>query len=324
MRNRSAITTLIIFTIIVASAASTANCQPTQIIANAESTIINAYNAITNAHQAGADVNQLINQLNTALNLTSQAKQLQINNPQEAETLATQAIAIAENVTQHAHTTQQTAENTLPITAIATASALIVAGIAIYLLGPKIYWKLWFKLRKKYRLNTKKTSPNSNTIVITAEQICAIALAITIILAFISVSGLVLPTNRGEQFSELGILGPNMKLGDYPSKIVSSETIHLYGYVGNQMGQPMYYTVMVKLGDNNTAVNPANITPINQYSQIVGSNQSWTFPIDLTLTKVGDNQRVIFELWIYNQTINQNQYHERWGQIWLNVTSPAT
>ncbi|MGE5555604.1 MAG: DUF1616 domain-containing protein [Methanocella sp.] len=323
MKNRSAITIAIIFTVIIASTASTAYGQSTQ-VANAESATINAYNAITEAHQAGADTTQLIEQLNTALNLTSQAKQAQTNNPQEAETLANQAIEIAQNVTQQAHTAQQTAENTLPIAAITTASALVVAGIAIYFLGPKIYWNIWLKLRKNYRLNTKKTSPNKNALVITAEQICAIALAITVILALISVSGLILPTNRGEQFSELGILGPNMKLGDYPSKIVSSETIHLYGYVGNQMGQPMYYTVMVKLGDNNTAVNPANTDSINQYSQVLDSNQSWTFPIDLTLTKVGDNQRVLFELWIYNQTINQNQYHERWGQIWLNVTSPAT
>jgi uncharacterized membrane protein len=149
-------------------------------------------------------------------------------------------------------------------------------------------------------------------------------LGITIIVAFISVSGFLLPRSQGEQFSELGILGPNMKLGDYPSQIVASETVHLYTYVGNQMGTPMYYTVMIKLGNNDTTVNPAPITPIQQFSQVISNNQTWTFPVDITLTKPGVNQRIIFELWIYNQTINQNQYHDRWGQIWLNVTSPAT
>jgi uncharacterized membrane protein len=115
-----------------------------------------------------------------------------------------------------------------------------------------------------------------------------------------------------------------MQLGDYPSQIVASETVHLFGYVGNQMGEPMYYTVMVKLGNNDTAVNPAQITPLQQFSQVVPSNQTWTFPVDITLTKSGVNQRIIFELWIYNQTINQNQYNDRWGQVWLNVTAPAT
>lgn len=292
--------------------------------ANAQTAINNAYNAITDAYTAGADTNQLIAQLNQAVNLTQQAQQLATTDPQQAETLANQAQTIAQNVTQQATAAQQSAANTLPIFAIATASTLVAAGVVIYFLGPKVFWKFWYTLRSNYRLKTKKANGNKKALAITAEQICAIALAITIILAFISVSGLIIPTGQGEQFSELGILGPNMKLGDYPSQIVASDTIHLYGYVGNQMGQPMYYTVMVKLGDNNTTVNPTSIAPIQQYSQVIANNQSWTFPIDITITKTGTNQRILFELWIYNQTLNQNQYHNRWGQIWLNVTAPAT
>lgn len=323
MKRLPAIIIVFLFTSIITLTASTAFCQSTQ-VTNAEHTIIEGYNAITEADKAGADTTQFIEQLNTALNLTSQAKQLQTNNPQDAETLVNQAIIIAQNVTQQATIAQQNAANSLPLLAIATAAALVIAGVAIYFVGPRLFWRVWFNLRKNYCLNTKKASGSNNATVITAEQICAVALAITIILAFISVSGFLLPTNHGEQFSELGILGPNMKLGDYPSKIVSSETINLYGYVGNQMGQPMYYTVKVMLGDNNTAVNPANLEPIEQYCQVIANNQSWVFPIDLTLTKVGDNQRVIFELWAYNQSINAIQYHQRWGQIWLNVTAPAS
>jgi hypothetical protein len=86
----------------------------------------------------------------------------------------------------------------------------------------------------------------------------------------------------------------------------------------------MYYTVMVKVGNNDTAVNPAPIEPIQQFSQVISNNQSWTFPANLTLTQPGLNQRILFELYAFNQTLNQNQYQERWAQIWLNVTSPAT
>ena len=46
--------------------------------------------------------------------------------------------------------------------------------------------------------------------------------------------------------------------------------------------------------------------------------------MNLTLTKAGLNQRIIFELWTYNATLNQNQYDQRWGRIWLNVTTPVT
>jgi len=301
---------------------SLANCQTSPLTA-AQDEISNAYNTLTAAYTASADINPLIEQLNLAVNLTEQAQQLTTNNSQQAETLANQALSIAQNVTQQAKAAQQSAANTLPIVAIATAVSLILGGVAIYFIGPKIFWRLWFKLRKNYRLNVKANG-NKNALVITAEQVCAIALAVTVLLAFISVSGLLIPRSQGEQFSELGILGPNMQLGDYPSQVVASDTIHLYGYVGNQMGQPMYYTVMVKLGDNNTAVNPADIAPIQQYSQVIANNQTWTFPVNLKLTEVGDNQRLLFELWTYNQTINTKQYHERWGQIWLNVTAPAS
>ena len=213
---------------------------------DAQNSVHNAYKAILDAYTAGADTNQLIEQLNQAINLTSQAQQLLNKDPQQADALASQAQAIAQNVTQQATTAQQSASNILPIIAIATAAALIVAGIITYAFGPKVLWKIWFKLRKNYRIKSKNSTNKNKTLVITAEQLCAIVLGLTVIIAFFSVSGFLLPRSQGEQFSELGVLGPNMRLGDYPSQIVASETIHLYGYVGNQMGEPMYYTVMVK------------------------------------------------------------------------------
>src|SRR5512138_1612711 len=51
-----------------------------------------------------------------------------------------------------------------------------------------------------------------------------------------------------EPFSELGILGPNGKLGDYPSELAVGEPISLFLYVGNQEGSAQYYRVDVKLG----------------------------------------------------------------------------
>jgi uncharacterized membrane protein len=173
---------------------------------------------------------------------------------------------------------------------------------------------------KLYNTQTKK----KEAVFLTAEQLCAIILAITVVIAFISVSGYLPLSTSSEKFSELGILGPNMQLGDYPSKVVASETIQLYGYVGNQMGQPMYYTVKTLLGNNQTAINPAtNATTIQEYSQVIPNNGTWTFPISITLNQAGDNQRIIFELYSYNQTTHLSQYEQRWGQIWVNVTSPV-
>jgi hypothetical protein len=281
-----------------------------------------AYNAITNAYNAGADTTQLIEQLNQALNITQQAQLT--SDPQQAAMLSTQAKEIAENITQQANIATETAQNSLPIITITSAAATLAVGIALFLIGPKVLWKVWFRLRRNFKVKIGSSTKKNESVFLTAEQLCAVVLAVTVLIAFISVSGFILPKTYGEQFSELGILGPNMKLGDYPSKVVASQTVLLYGYVGNHMGQPMYYTVQVKLGYNNTQVNPTNLTATQTYSQILPSNGTWTFPISITLNNVGNNQRIIFELWAYNQTLNQNIYQQRWGQIWVNVTAPAT
>ena len=39
-----------------------------------------------------------------------------------------------------------------------------------------------------------------------------------------------------EPFSELGILGPNMKIGDYPRELAVGEEFDLFLYMGNHMG----------------------------------------------------------------------------------------
>jgi uncharacterized membrane protein len=321
MVTKKMLTVLLLILVASATALATAQ-QPT--LDSTQNSLYNSYKAILDAYNAGANTNQLTDQLNQALNLTSQAQQLITTNPQQAEILSSQAQAIAQNITQQAITAQQSATTSRPVIAIGTAIALITTGILTYCLGPKVLWKFWFKLRKNYRIKTKTSATKNSGLIITAEQLCAIILGFTVIVAFFSVSGSLLPKSQNEHYSELGILGENMQLGNYPSQIVASETIHLSAYVGNQMSTPIYYIIMVKLGNNDTQVNPAPLTPIQQFIQIIPVNQTWSFPVNITLTKAGLNQRIIFELWTYNATLNQNQYSQRWGQIWLNVTAPVT
>ncbi len=160
---------------------------------SAQDATYSAYKAILKASNAGADTNQLIQQLNQAINLTAQAQQLNSTNPQRAQSLVDQAQIIAQNVTQQAIAAQQSASNVLPIIAVASAVSLILAGILVYAFGPKLLWRIWFNLRKNYRIKTKNPLANNKSLIITAEQLCAIFLGITIIIAFFSVSLFVLP-----------------------------------------------------------------------------------------------------------------------------------
>jgi hypothetical protein len=294
-------------------------------ISNAQDATNSAYTAILDAYNVGADTNQLIIQLNQAINLTSQAKALINSSPGQAQTLATQAKAIAQNVTTQAATTKQSNGRLIgTITTAFSAAALIVGGCLVYFFGPKFFWKTWLKLRRNHRVRTKNTQTKNKNFIFTWEQVCGAILVVAVIVALVATMPLFLPKNNSRQFSEFGILGPNMQLDDYPKEIVAGQTINFYGYVGNQMDKPMYYDVMVKLGDNNTAMDPASIAPVEQFTSVVPNNGTWTFPLNVTLTEPSLNQRIIFELWIYNQTINQMQYHHRWGQVWLNITAPAS
>jgi uncharacterized membrane protein len=310
------------YLILLVFTSSVASAQQSNIEA-ADNSINDAYSAIVKAGAAGADTKQFIDQLNQAINLTSQAKKIAPSNPSQAETFCTIAQSIAQNITQQANLAQQSASTTIPLLAAGSAILSLTIGVAGYFLGSKFFWALWFKFKKNFRVNVKKSDGNNKAVVFTAEKLFAVFLGLTVLVAFFSVSAFLVPNSQGEKYSELGILGSNGLLGEYPTQIVASQTVHLFGYVGNQMGSAMYYTVMVKLGNSDTQLNPSYVTPIQQYNQVLSNNQTWIFPVDVTLTKVGGNQRIIFELWIYNETTHKNQYHQRWGQVWLNVTAPA-
>ncbi|MCW4025647.1 MAG: DUF1616 domain-containing protein [Candidatus Bathyarchaeota archaeon] len=289
-----------------------------------QNSITDAYNAIVKATATGADTSHLISQLNQAINLTEQSKKIASSDPQQAAIYLNQAHLLTQNVTQQANAADQSTLSILPILPVVAAILVIAVGVIVYFFGPKFFWASWLHLRRNYRVNFKKINGASKAdLIVTFEQVCAVFLVLTILIAAVSVSGL-FTNEQGEPFSELGILGSNLQLEDYPSEIIVGQTVHFYGYVGNRMGQPQYYTVMVKLGNNDTQVNPAAVTSIQQYSQVLAHNQSWIFPIDISLTTVGDSQRIIFELWLYNATTQQTQYHQRWGQLWLNIVAPAS
>lgn len=160
---------------------------------------------------------------------------------------------------------------------------------------------------------------------IDTEVTAAVLAVITVVAIAVGVEAL-LPYRMSEQFSELGVLGPNMKIADYPKELVTGENFTLYLYVGNHEGHVMYYRVLVKLGDNTTKISedePSDAEQLLSREVILQDGGNWTAPITLSIDKPGLNQRLIFELWIYNPESHQFQYHGRWCQLWLNITAPT-
>ena len=135
----------------------------------------------------------------------------------------------------------------------------------------------------------------------------------------------IMPKRVVEPFSELGILGPNMKLGDYPSELSMGEHFELYLYNGNHEGRVTYYRTVVKVSDRSTNVSdtePLNVPAIGNFDVVLADGQNATTPMILSLNEAGLNRRIVFELHKYDSGEGNFVYSGEWLQMWLNVTSP--
>ena len=150
-----------------------------------------------------------------------------------------------------------------------------------------------------------------------------LALAVVTILAVFAAIYPILPAN-GENFSELGVLGPGKEIAGYPTSVTVGQQFTLYVYVGNHEGVAEYYQVLVKEGNQATAISnstSANIPPVLTTPLVLGDNSSGIFPVSISMGTAGLNQRLIFELWMLNSTTTSFAYTGLWGQIWLNVSA---
>jgi uncharacterized membrane protein len=126
-----------------------------------------------------------------------------------------------------------------------------------------------------------------------------------------------------EPFSELGVLGPDMKLGDYPHEVSVGEDFDLFIYVGNHEGSVSYYRVLFKVGDhglNVSDVEPYGGDVIGQFEQILLDGGNVTRPITVRLPQAGLNKRLVFELQRFDTGSGDFKYEGIWAQLWLNVT----
>ncbi|MBD3171179.1 DUF1616 domain-containing protein [Candidatus Bathyarchaeota archaeon] len=126
-----------------------------------------------------------------------------------------------------------------------------------------------------------------------------------------------------EPFSELGILGPEKKIGDYPRELDVGEEFDLYLYLGNHMGSVQYYRVYVKQGSRDLNVSdtePYGAPVLTSYDKVLVDESNVTMPIVLSIPEPGLNTRLVFEMHRFNPDLGDWEYHERWNQLWLNVT----
>jgi uncharacterized membrane protein len=154
------------------------------------------------------------------------------------------------------------------------------------------------------------------------KETATVALALATTLAVLAAVYPILPSNN-QPFSELGVLGPNQKIGGYPTNVTAGQQISLYGYVGNHEGVASYYQFLVKLGNQSTVVSnstAATAPVVLTTYEVLANNQTVTFPLTIVLHQPGTNERLIFELWKFDVGTSKFGYTGLYAQLWLNVT----
>ena len=165
---------------------------------------------------------------------------------------------------------------------------------------------------------------------------------------------------RTEFFTELWLLGPAHMAEDYPFNVSRGRSYSVYLGVGNRLGYCAYYVVELKFrNESQPAPNSFNRTSsglpsLLNITAFVADESVWerniTFSFDYNLNRTLFNVEfnslvldgvtlrldglstmwnastsrfygdLIFELWLYNSSVDDFVYHERFVDLKLNMT----
>jgi uncharacterized membrane protein len=187
-----------------------------------------------------------------------------------------------------------------------------------------------------------------------------IALAVLALLVASPALSRVLVLPRSEFFTELYILGPKHMAEDYPFNISVNQNYDVFLGIGDQLGYCAYYLVEVKFrnqtqsGPDSFNKTSSSLPPLFNITAFVADEGVWEMPLTFsfnyefneTLSQVEFNNmslndvtldlrgltttwdpstnafsgNLIFELWLFNTATGSFQYHQRFVDLWLNMT----
>lgn len=151
------------------------------------------------------------------------------------------------------------------------------------------------------------------------DEVLGVIMAIIVVTAVVAVTlAFFKPAN---DYTAIGLLGINGKIGDYPTHLKVNQSVTLYLFIYNHEGKAMYYIIYEKLGNYSTVLNSTdpgyNLPVLKVYQVIVGNGENVTLPVVIKVPYPIINGKVFFVLYYYNGT---EVYSGEWLQLILNVT----
>jgi len=308
---------------------------------NALATVEDAFDALYNSQvQDYATVSGPIAQLGNATQLLNEALSENATDPVKASDHLTSVESIAGQVQSASGAASdsglathraQTYQSLVEVAAVAASTGLV------YVVSARVYNRWWMGVHRSYTVRLKRStksevpdgSQNAGFSLNRGGRRKVAVAALLVLALVLSVSALQpiyspFPNTQGN--SQLGLLGPNRIASGYPTNVTQSKPFLLYGYLGNQFGTAELYHLVIKLGNQTTLVNasiPAEAPVVSQYYFVLDRNQTSVFPMELSLSRPGIQEKLIFELWSYQHSDLGPGfvYTGVFDQIILNVTA---
>ena len=155
------------------------------------------------------------------------------------------------------------------------------------------------------------------------DRALTVILILTIIASIAALVYVVVTPKQGEKFTEFYILGPGGKAYDYPTSVLSGSSSTVIVGVVNHEYAPVNYTMTLVLnstaGMNHTlGYDAAEEILIMSRNLTLAHNETWEKPVNYTLNRTGDRQKLQFLL--YREGNFTGSYRDL--HLWVNVSRP--
>ncbi len=139
------------------------------------------------------------------------------------------------------------------------------------------------------------------------DKALTVILVVTIILSVSALVYVVVTPKQGEKFTEFYILGPKGKAYDYPTSVALGQNSTVIVGIVNHEYVTVNYTMQMAI---------QNSTFLSRGVRLE-DNQTWERPVNYTLHRVGDNQKLEFLL--YKEDNFTTPYRDL--HLWVNVST---
>ncbi len=115
-----------------------------------------AYIAVLNAEGNGGNVTSLVAKLNSAISLLQQADKINSTNPTQAQSLYSQASTLATQVVQASPATASAGKASVAnaqVELVVETTILVGLAAVAYLYTPRIFWRIWFRTHRKWKVS---------------------------------------------------------------------------------------------------------------------------------------------------------------------------